>query len=427
MRKFIALSSSCLLLLLGAAFQSLAQDTAKPISNHPIEATSFGFECIMGTGCGSDGNWITTTSQPGTVRLWDAGNTWDLLETASGTYNWTLLDTWLDLIASEQPRAALFTFGHVPCWISSATCTGTGLPWSPAPPTDLTTEGSASFNAFVTALTKHCSPAGHCVKNYIKYWEMWNEANLTSYWDGTQSQLYDMFKYAVPIIRTNIPGAIVSTPPVCGGSAQWMAGWMSLENTNGRLSDYYGFHVYLQSFTPETRMEMIERMINTKNDNGWTTTPWMNTETNFVNTTYACSPTYTAQQCRGQLVRWHVLQYAYQGGAGGAYHVGWYNWPTITTGGYDTYYYTMMQWLTGATFTASCTSSGNVWSCPLTEANGASALIVWNESTTSSYTPATDFVDYREFNNTYGGKTVNISAGQPTNIGQTPIMFETTK
>jgi hypothetical protein len=53
-----------------------------------------------------------------------------------------------------------------------------------------------------------------------------------------------------------------------------------------------------------------------------------------------------------------LLQYAYQGDAGGAFHVGWYNWDSISRGGYDTYYYTMMRWLTGATFTASCTNKG---------------------------------------------------------------------
>ena len=68
---------------------------------------------------------------------------------------------------------------------------------------------------------------------------------LTHYWTGTPTQLYDMFAPVIPIIRNHVPGAIVSTPPVCGGHTSWMASWMTLENTYGRLSDYYGFHVYL--------------------------------------------------------------------------------------------------------------------------------------------------------------------------------------
>ena len=86
----------------------------------------------------------------------------------------------------------------------------------------------------------------------------------------------------------------------------------------------------------------------------------------------------------------------------------------------------MMQWLTGATFTASCTNSKGttVWTCPLTEASGTAALIVWNAAGDSVYTPSTEFVDYRYFNHTYGGGTEDITPGQTTPIGLVPIMFE---
>jgi hypothetical protein len=399
------------------------------MASHPIQRTDWSFGCVYySDDCGLTGAWISTTSQPGTVRLWSSGTEWAFLNTAAGKYDWSNLDTWLDLIAEHQPRAVIYTFGLVPCWVSSAGCTGVGWGignnWSPSPPSDLTSSGSPAFNAFVNALTRHCSPAGHCVKDYIKYWEMWNEGNLTAFWTGTASQLYDMFKPVIPIIRNNIPAAKISTPPVCGGDKSWMASWMTLENTKGRLSDYYGIHVYLRDYTPEMRMNVVRSMLSTKNANGWATSPWMNTETNFDNTTFTCSTQFTIEDCRGQLVRWHVLQFAYQGGGGGAFHVGWYNWQSINSGGYDTYYYTMMTWLTGATFTASCTNNGNVWTCPLREANGKAGLIVWNAAGNSNYKPATEYVDYRKFNGTYGGVTETISPGETTTIGLVPVMFE---
>lgn len=436
MRNILAFASLCLVCVLGTTFRSHAQSTALPMDSHPIEPANWAFQCTYGSGkyqgtCGTDDSWITTTSQPGMVRLWDSETSWDVLETAAGTYDWTPLDTWLDLIAENQPRQVMYTFGHVPCWLSTTICTGTGWGsgknWSPSPPTDLTTSGSPSFTAFVTALTQHCSPAGHCVKRYIEHWEMWNEANLPNYWTGTVRQLYAMLKPVIPIVRNNVPGARISTPPVCGGDTSWMTRWMTLENTDGRLSDSYGFHVYLRNYAPEQRIKMVQRMVSTKNANGWTTTPWMNTETNFINTTDTCSTEFTIADCQGQLVRWHVLQYAYQGGNGGAFHIGWYNWGSIINGGYDTYYYTMMQWLTGAAFTVSCANAGTVWTCPLTEASGTVALIVWNSAGDSDYTPATEYVDYKKFNGTYGGATVSISAGQATTIGVSPIMFESGK
>jgi hypothetical protein len=404
-------------------------NTVLPMGSHPIAPANWSFECIYWSDdCGLNGSWVPTKSQPGTVRLWQSGTEWGLLSTGNNSYDWAYLDTWLDLVAQRQPTAVMYTFGLVPCWISTTPCDGKGWGmghnFSAGPPSDLTSNGSPAFNAFVTALVEHCSPAGHCVKDYIKHWEMWNEPNLTNFWTGTETQLYDMFKPVIPIIRNNISGALISTPPVSGGDAPWMTNWMTLENTNGRLSDYYGFHVYMEQSAPEQRLGMVQSMLKVKNANGWTTTPWMNTETNYDNVTFTCSTQFTLDDCRGQFVRWHVLQYAYQGGAGGAFNVGWFKWESISTGGYDTYYYTMMQWLTGATFTSSCSNTGTVWTCPLTEASGANALIVWNTAGDSDYAPATGYVNYKSFNATYGGATKSISPGQSTTIGVAPVMFE---
>jgi hypothetical protein len=430
MRNIFAFAALCLAVVLGTAFQSGAQSTAAPMNNHPVAATNFSFECVIETTCGTDG-WITTPAQPGTVRLWNSGTEWELLESSAGTYNWTVLDKFLDLAAQHQPTAVIYTFGHVPCFITSVRCdsdnSGWSGMWSPGPPKDLTSSGSKTFNDFVTALTTHCSAAGNCVKDYIKHWELWNEPNLTTYWTGNVNQLYNMMKPAVKIIRDNVSGAVVSTPPICGGHADYMTTWLDLENSNGRLSDYYGFHSYLSDYEPEKRIGMVARMVAAKDAAGsaWEKTPWINTETNFSPTNYLCS--FTAEVCRGQLVRWHILQLAYQDSSGGAYGVGWYDWPTIAAGGYDTYYYTMMQWLVGSTFTASCSNSGTVYTCPMTEADGAKALIVWNTNGDSSYTPASGYVDYRAFNGTYGGATEKITSEQKTTIGLVPIMFETAK
>jgi hypothetical protein len=427
--RLIAFALFCLVCVLGTSFRSDAQSTALPMGSHPIEPTDWSFQCFPGGDCGTNGSWITTTSQPGTVRLSNSGTSWSDLNTAAGTYDWKNLDTWLDLIAQHQPRAVIYTFNHIPCWISTAACDhkgwGNGHSYAAGPPRDLTSSGSRTFDAFVTALVQHCSPAGNCVTDYIKYWEIWNEPDLTENWTGTETQLYSMFAPVIPIIRNNVRKAIVSTPAVCGGHTSWITSWMTLENTNGRLSDYYGFHVYLKEYTPEVRMGMVQYMLDTKSANGWTTTPWMNTETGYDPFTFTCSTQYTAEDCRGQLVRWHVLQYAYQGGGGGAFHVGSFNWDSISVGGYDTYYYTMMQWLTGATFTASCTNSGNVWTCPLKEASGATALIVWDAVGDSQYTPASEYVDYRKFNGTYGGETIPISPRESVPIAYVPVMLET--
>jgi hypothetical protein len=85
----------------------------------------------------------------------------------------------------------------------------------------------------------------------------------------------------------------------------------------------------------------------------------------------------------------------------------------------------MMQWLTGASFTASCTNQGTVWSCPLTEASGNKALIVWDTAGYSGYTPAPQYRRVKKFlDGIYGGLTDPISPGQWQKIGVVPFMFE---
>jgi len=163
-------------------------NTVLPMGSHPIEPANWSFECISWSDdCGLNGSWVPTKSQPGPCA-WQSGTEWGLLSTGDNRYDWAYLNTWLDLIAQRQPTVFMYTFGLVPCWISTASCDGkgwgSGHNYSPSPPSHLTSSGSPSFNAFVEALVQHCSPAGHCVKDYIKYWEMWNEGNLTAFLTG---------------------------------------------------------------------------------------------------------------------------------------------------------------------------------------------------------------------------------------------------
>ena len=119
MRKSCAFLSFGVACILGVALPSFAGSEARPGSIHPITAQSWSFECVDSSACGSNGKWITTRSQPGTVRLWDSGTSWSVLNSGTNTYNWTKLDTWLDLLAQHQPSTVIFTFGHVPCFIAS--------------------------------------------------------------------------------------------------------------------------------------------------------------------------------------------------------------------------------------------------------------------------------------------------------------------
>src|SRR5580692_1851143 len=139
MRNFFAFFTFGLLCVLGTTSRSHAQINTLPTSNqaaaapmgsHPIAPANWAFDCIYWSDdCGLNGSWTPTKSRPGTVRLWQSGTEWALLNTGENSYDWKYLDTWLDLIAEHQPSQVIYTFGLVPCWISTASCDGKGWAW----------------------------------------------------------------------------------------------------------------------------------------------------------------------------------------------------------------------------------------------------------------------------------------------------------
>jgi hypothetical protein len=410
-----------------------------------ILSTNFGMQCGTGvsTNCPSY-TLPTSAAQPGLFRLWDSGTYWAILQPKSftgcsdiqqvssvNTYCWDHLDSWLNAIAASTTiKAVIFTFGGVPCQLVNegnglgADCgMNLGPPSDPNglayPPNDLTSSGSTSFNNFVTNLVGHCSPSpnNNCVATIIKGYEMWNEPN-GGFWSagGTEAQLEEMVFPARSIIWTNVTNAVVTTPGFAGANSNyetWFQDWLNAENTNGTLSNDVAFHVYLANQTPEAQYLCyispstssaastcnntgMESFLYIKdNTTGWSSKPWLNTETNF-NTSFAC--TSSAADCAGQVVRWQLLQ-----DSSAATSVDWYYWNTTVganTSGNDidnepAYYY-MMQYLEGGKFSSTCTNlSGTIWGCTFTDANSNSDAWVWTTSTTAqAYTPPSGYINY---------------------------------
>jgi hypothetical protein len=181
-----------------------------------------------------------------------------------------------------------------------------------------------------------------CAKtNLIQYYELWNEANdQTHYWDGTETQLYQMVKPAVAIIRSKVGGAKILTPSVndctkqtCPGQnfilyTTWQSKWLGMDNLSGRISDIYNFHTYLDTSTPENQWgQVVVNMLLARNQNsGWANSPWWNTETGFSgskNGDFKCQNP-DQNDCTGQIARWQLL-HASNGGT----NLSWYQWKSV--------------------------------------------------------------------------------------------------
>jgi len=443
----------------GLSFAAAAQPAddgsanTQPGKPHPpLVLSNFGFQCGIGDtqDCGSPGGnaivWPTTQAQPGLLRLHDAGTHWATIDQGNGVYDWDTLDQWLDLIAQHQPVKVIQTFAWVPCYtVGAKQCSAppTAPSGTNTPPGDLTATGSLSFNNFVSAFVQHCSPNNNCVKDLIQGYEMWNEWDISFHWTGTMVQVYQMVKPAVQIIKQYEPNAVILMPSTTPDSDTGLGyendfqNWLNYENTNGRISDWVDWHVYLTVTATTTNTPEVQW--NNYNANylsiqastpGWETTPWMDTESNFNGApppglNYTCpSAQFTPNDCTGQIVRWQLLH-----ASNGARGVAWYKW-NATVGHnsqYETAYNSMMQYLGGGKFPSPCSEAATpvapTWTCNFTEANGTNALWVWTPSESgTNFTVPSGYVDYRDLN---GGKTT-VTGGQTIAISVEPIMLETT-
>jgi hypothetical protein len=508
-----------------------------------IEPSNFGMQCGIGSpidgqvNCkGPSGSdpivWPTTglnpPAEPGLLRLHDAGTYWAQMNPSAGTYDFSNLDSWLDLIAQHQPVAVSQVFTWVPCWAASnavgtvntsdttvtwvsgtqfyvgtfwngqsitingtvytvasvssltsltlTTSAGTQTnvsysmtdpncgvdPVAPSGssdiPADLTAAGSPTFNQLVTNYVQHCSPAGNCVKDIVKYYEMWNEWDIPFHWTNcgttvvTCAQLlYQMVAPAAAIIKQNVPDAVILMPSSTPASPTYQCDfldWLNLEDTNGHISDWIAWHVYLT--TPDgSSTNLPEAQWANYNQNfiniqaggpvsgcaasattQWANIPWANTETNFSGSTtvdYQCPSIYSSQDCTGQIVRWQILHDSIgtNGPNNGASGVFWYYWlDTIGSNSqYETAYYYMMQYLVGGKFTASASSADNVtWTAPFVEPDGTTeALWVWttNEAGTG-YSVPSSVVDYKDLS----GNTHTVTPGQQITLSTEPYLLE---
>jgi hypothetical protein len=139
----------------------------------------------------------------GMHRLWDLGVTWKDVNPSPGTFTWTALDT--QVAKSEASGARpLLVLGMTPAWAAVNPNAGDprwGLGTS-SPPRNLD-----DWRAYVSAIVDRYG-------SRIAGYEIWNEANLATFWTGTAEQMADLTAAAHGIIKAKQPEAIVLLPSV---------------------------------------------------------------------------------------------------------------------------------------------------------------------------------------------------------------------
>ena len=367
-----------------------------------------------------------------TVRLWDT-TPWAMLEPSRGVFDWSGLDSLVSQATASGVTSFVFTLGGVPAWASSngsGEC-GTSTPGQCYPP-DI-----RSMDGFLTTFVQR-----EC--GVVRYYEAWNEPNLSDFWRGSDAQLLTIFQHVYSIAKDPAncgcsggacsPGGganpnQVLTPSVNTISAdsgrQWLANWLALVDKPGPKPDIVSFHGYESQ--PETVQQDVAWLRSLADAHGLKNAEIWDTEASWGKEQDAAEKTEASW-----LMRSYVLQ-----AASGLSRFYWYAFGSCSWGalygpscGYPpdhqqgmreagTAYSTMSKWLTGATIEGCSSDDEQTWSCTLTRPNGYKAVMLWNAgSTKQARVPDPVLVQYRDWQDT------KSSLGTTVTVSPMPILLE---
>ena len=194
-----------------------------------------------------------TSVNEGTVRLWDSGVTWGQVEQKKGKYWWNGLDAAV-ANANAQNLSILYVLGSTPKWAATNTKQG-----------KYPNKGAASmpknikdWKNWVTAVVKR-------YRDSIDAYQIWNEANLKTFWEGTPEEMATLTKEASKIIRKYDPTAKVvaasTTVRLQSAYKKFFPKYLKALKKNKWPVDVIAFHGYpAGNGTPGDRVTYIKQV-----------------------------------------------------------------------------------------------------------------------------------------------------------------------
>ena len=200
----------------------------------PIDRHLFGIHApadwVSDVASGFDGpiNPATIPNVPvGYLRLWDTETTWRDIETANGQYDWRKLGKQIEMAQIINARVML-VLGGTPAWA------GDGSVQSNPRSID-------DWRDYVGAVACRYGPS-------ITAYEVWNEANLQTFWKGTPAEMAELTKVAFEEIRRCNPSALVvaanTTSRATGSFGTFFPEYLEEMKKRGWPADAYSVHSY---------------------------------------------------------------------------------------------------------------------------------------------------------------------------------------
>jgi hypothetical protein len=280
----------------------------------------------------------------------------------------------------------------------------------------------------------------------VRYYETWNEPNLTAFWNGTNAQLlnvagdlYQIAKDPANCGCTNgvcSPGGganpnqvlLPSISTIAGEGLSWLDSYLATGGSRYPYADIVAFHGYGYS-QPEDIAQAVPQLQKTLAKHGLSALQLWDTEASW-----GFSTTDDQQQEASWLMRFHIAQ-----AASGVSRFVWYaydncewgtlwgpacqyssdNWQGLRLPGEA--YGTLETWIAGATLTHCDEYQDGLWACELQRSGGYDSWILWASSGTALSVPIPNqlrLTHYRDWRN-------NINPlPQEITVNQMPVLLE---
>jgi len=171
-------------------------------------------------------------------RLWDMDVAWRNVNPARGVFDWSILDRRIALVESWGGRPFL-VLGLTPQWAAQNPEAGDPR-WG---------AGSASPPANIEDWKTYVRAVANRYGGRIAGYELWNEANLPTFWQGSSTELLAMAQDAYGIIKAANPGAVVAAPSITtrlrGSAARFTSAFAGEVANSGSIPfDTWTIHSY---------------------------------------------------------------------------------------------------------------------------------------------------------------------------------------
>lgn len=233
----------------------------------PMTAIASDFAGIHINNAASDIGTLGKTLTPyhdlgfGYIRLWDTFSNWRYVNAVQGSYDWHRLDQ-LVALHKAAGKKLIYNLACAPDWATGGSHGGSQ--YAPEVPPD------NYWTQWVTdVVTRYAGT--------IDAWEIWNEPDGSTFYNGSTAQLAHLCALAYPIIKSIASSSIVLLPPISGNSHGDYLDQM-LAAGCGDYCDAVSVHTYLNTRQPEQLIPFIEKLRSTFRLRGYSTKDFWSTE-----------------------------------------------------------------------------------------------------------------------------------------------------